>query len=926
MMMQSQKLAPAPGEVKSQRMHSLRHHPVFYNFRRWRGFVPKGLFVNFLGVLTGVAVSRDYNAEPCGYVETNFPCFGGQFEEFEEYFEWIDLLEAVVAAEKEFTMMELGAGWGRWMVNAAAAITQYSGLPYRLIAVEAEPNHFRWMKQHARNNGLDMERVHLVEAAVDEQDGTAGFHMTDSSFGGPADWYGQCLGGSSPVRAVSLNTLLEPLQSVDLIDLDIQGAELKVLRASIDQLQKVKRLHIATHNREVEVGLRELFTRLGWTNLRDYPSLTLNKTDYGYIKFQDGIQSWQNPRLASASSTRITANHLADTAGFVLEIDPKSKRSCELLEKGILDFDATELISRIVRDGDICVDTSGEAYFVRLMAKLCGTSGTVIAAGVAAENRAMTLTPSPEHEEGQVVDAQNLDAIANILPANGNKLIRLLYLDISNVQLAEGLQACLQRFLSGYLIDFMLVNGVHDSSQPAAKSFEKIFLGAGYSLWQYHATEGCLPASTISAEGDCYLFSRAEVANSLPNYSLTGSFRFANFEYDRLANINRFLNEALETQQRQNEELRLKVNESQQKVEALQQQLQTAKLMNLPKIADAAISPAAALWNQREKLASMRPRIEQLHAAVASPGELSLYQWAQLTAIVLEYRPDLIIELGRGIGNSTACFLETAHQLGAEQCKIVSVCLDPRWKLSTVERLKPLVPQGWFDAGHIVEENILTFDFQSALEKSKRCLIFWDAHGFEVAECVLGGILPQLVPREHLVLMHDFSDLRYSSPDPSYETNGLWKGESAEQPALWLSWIFSRVPQSISVLDFTTRNNVALFSADESLHREIANNPQKAAALQAALGSEMASLQSHWFWFTLNGAQQNLTFPYFSSKAAMERFELKAAFDAAPNSLGWRLLRRWWKLAKFLAPPESLRRRGVECCLHPLRKLTSKQR
>src|ERR1700740_3178360 len=52
----------------------------------------------------------------------------------EEYFEWIDVLETVVAATEFFTMIELGAGYGRWLVRAALAVKRYHGnLPIKLI-------------------------------------------------------------------------------------------------------------------------------------------------------------------------------------------------------------------------------------------------------------------------------------------------------------------------------------------------------------------------------------------------------------------------------------------------------------------------------------------------------------------------------------------------------------------------------------------------------------------------------------------------------------------------------------------------------------------------------------------------------------------------------------------------------------------------
>src|SRR5260370_39307799 len=102
-------------------------------------------------------------------------------------------------------------------------------------------------------------------------------------------------------------------------------------------------------------------------------------------------------------------------------------------------------------------------------------------------------------------------------------------------------------------------------------------------------------------------------------------------------------------------------------------------------------------------------------------------QVAKFTANVLEFQPDLIIELGRRAGNSTACFLEAAYQLGGGRCKVVSLCLDSTWRRFSSERLKKVVSRGWLLAGQIVEENILTFGFQAALRESKRCLLFWDA-------------------------------------------------------------------------------------------------------------------------------------------------------------------------------------------------------
>jgi hypothetical protein len=104
------------------------------------------------------------------------------------------------------------------------------------------------------------------------------------------------------VRKVGLDSLLRPLRKVDLIDLDVQGAELEVLSASSEGLNaKVSRVHIGTHNQKVESGLRSLVRRLGWVCSFDFPCGGEGETLWGLIKFQDGVQSWQNPKVATQS-------------------------------------------------------------------------------------------------------------------------------------------------------------------------------------------------------------------------------------------------------------------------------------------------------------------------------------------------------------------------------------------------------------------------------------------------------------------------------------------------------------------------------------------------------------------------------------------------------------------------------------------------
>ena len=190
---------------------------------------------------------------------------------------------------------------------AAIAIRQCHGdLPMKLIGVEAEPTHLRWMKDHFRDNGLDPERHMLIEAAIDEKEGEVCFWIGDADA-----WYGQAIAhGMQPservqwVKAITLNQVLDGLDHVDLIDLDVQGAELVVLRSAIGELdKKVKRVHIGTHSHDIEYGLRELFRQHNWYKANDYCLGSREITPWGDIEFGDGVQTWINPRLVAVQAT-----------------------------------------------------------------------------------------------------------------------------------------------------------------------------------------------------------------------------------------------------------------------------------------------------------------------------------------------------------------------------------------------------------------------------------------------------------------------------------------------------------------------------------------------------------------------------------------------------------------------------------------------
>jgi hypothetical protein len=80
------------------------------------------------------------------------------------------------------------------------------------------------------------------------------------------------------VKTISLATILNGHNHVDLIDMDVQGSEFDVLNAAARENDgKVSRIQIGTHGKEIEQNLRSTLNKLGWKCLFDFPAAS--KTD-----------------------------------------------------------------------------------------------------------------------------------------------------------------------------------------------------------------------------------------------------------------------------------------------------------------------------------------------------------------------------------------------------------------------------------------------------------------------------------------------------------------------------------------------------------------------------------------------------------------------------------------------------------------------
>jgi hypothetical protein len=123
-------------------------------------------------------------------------------------------------------------------------------------------------------------------------------------------WYRRLRGRDAlaSVPVLGLSTILAEYERVDLVHMDIQGAERDVVQGAIDTLDaKVRLVHIATHSpdtaatggHDVEAPLRRLFSERGWNSRVDVPCQGTTEVCGHSVRLNDGVQVWANPRLAA---------------------------------------------------------------------------------------------------------------------------------------------------------------------------------------------------------------------------------------------------------------------------------------------------------------------------------------------------------------------------------------------------------------------------------------------------------------------------------------------------------------------------------------------------------------------------------------------------------------------------------------------------
>ena len=277
---------------------------------------------------------------------------------------------------------------------------------------------------------------------------------------------------------------------------------------------------------------------------------------------------------------------------------------------------------------------------------------------------------------------------------------------------------------------------------------------------------------------------------------------------------------------------------------------------------------ALCIDRQLAAATAFRPRLDRFRLIADEPGNLSVLQGLQLYALCLEYRPDLIIELGRGYGNSTCVFASAVESAG--HGKLISFDLDTLWHDLTLPKLNAAGFSAIAARVDARTQDIATVDFPALVGGAQKIFVFWDAHGWEAADGVLCRLMPTIALRDHVVACHDVTDSRYVQVPRDYDGRFFWRGPATKEISARynIGWLNTQEPQFVPLMDFLWRNDCAMRSADEDLAVWRRDHSARQADIERAIGADVFAPGCHWTYFSLNDATASLVFP-----AQMERRE-----------------------------------------------------
>ena len=227
--------------------------------------------------------------------------------------EYVAVADSVKRAGSRYCIAELGAGWAPWL-GLGGVMARTKGIRLiELIGVEALPARFELMQAHLAVNRLRREAgdespldgvsCRLFNGAVTPTRSEVWFPDVPITDMGSAvsesevsrDYRGKRV-KNLKVQGYPLAEILGDSQ-VDLLHVDVQGAELGLIEANLDLLSRqVAAIMIGTHSRVIEGSLIDLLYQHGWHLELEKPCRVAWRTNPPSMEAMtvvDGCQYWR---------------------------------------------------------------------------------------------------------------------------------------------------------------------------------------------------------------------------------------------------------------------------------------------------------------------------------------------------------------------------------------------------------------------------------------------------------------------------------------------------------------------------------------------------------------------------------------------------------------------------------------------------------
>lgn len=214
-----------------------------------------------------------------------------------ELFAFLSIIEQYDGVD--FRMFELGSGRAPWCMTLAGAMT-FSYLKtrpksYRCLAVEGEPKHYQWSRDHLLLQNIPAD---VVFGAISNHNGSCRFLANPNE---SASSMGQAVSskGNIEVPCYTIDQLMSKyyFPHVHAIHMDVQGEECHALEGAKQALanKAIDYFIIGTHGTALETELKEQLspTHELVAELLQHQTARFDGIDRPFHSVEDGVQVWR---------------------------------------------------------------------------------------------------------------------------------------------------------------------------------------------------------------------------------------------------------------------------------------------------------------------------------------------------------------------------------------------------------------------------------------------------------------------------------------------------------------------------------------------------------------------------------------------------------------------------------------------------------